>query len=435
MVTQTLLPFLVLAIPGAFGQFGLYGPVTARPHAGDIAPELTFTKTLSHPANDSWSPHNLVGQLTVLVFFPDTTHNIQSVNLWNAVVDKFAGKPVEFVWITGERESTLLPWLQEHPIKGWVLLDREGKTGNAYGMEMPANVLVGADRKLVGYFRGIPEIENLIAAVQDGRITTTRPTRETLRTFIESKKALMEAEAPRMPRVEDHKPPFPPSFTVHIAPSQGEERGNFSSDTFWALQGCTVKEAIGLLYDFNPIRIQLPASLDNDKRYDFSLVLPEQESREQMKDRFRKGLEDYFHMNVSRENRVVAAYVLSLSPNGKLPPAKPPADDGMGGFRGSGVTYEAPSSLDEAIAGPKPQPIRSIRGISADGTADELCHTLEFTLDRPVVNDTGLKGEFVFRVEDSKGVQNDFLARLRDQLGLVIAPSQRSIETLVLEPR
>jgi uncharacterized protein (TIGR03435 family) len=235
--------------------------------------------------------------------------------------------------------------------------------------------------------------------------------------------------------VEDHKPPFPPSFTVHIAPSQGDEHGNSSSDTFWALEGYSLKEAIGLLYDFNPIRIQLPASLDNEKRYDFSLVLPEPESREQMTDRIRTGIEDYFHANVRRQDRVEDAYVLSLEPNGKLPPAKPPAEAGMDGYRSSGVTFEAPSSLDGAIAGSKPQPISSIRGISADGTADEFCHTLEFTLDRPVVNETDLKGEFVFRIEDSKGAENDFLERLRDQLGLVVAPSQRSVEMLVLEPR
>jgi hypothetical protein len=225
MVAQTLLPLLALAIPGACGQSGLYGPVTARPHAGDLAPDLTFTKTLNHPANDAWSPYNLGGQLIVLVFFPDTTHNLQSVNLWNAVVDKFGSKRVEFVWITGERESTLLPWLLQHPIKGWVLLDRAGKTGNAYGMELPANVLVGANRKLVGYFMGIQEIDDLIAAVQDGRITTTHPTKANLKAFLESEQVLIEAEPPKFPRAEDHKPPFPPSFTVHIAPSQGDERG------------------------------------------------------------------------------------------------------------------------------------------------------------------------------------------------------------------
>jgi len=435
VVARTLLPLFALAVPGTFGQISLYGPVTAHPHAGDPAPDLTFTKILSRPANDSWSPYNRDGQLTVLVFFPDTTHNPQMVDLWNAVVDKFAGKPVEFVWITGECECTVGLWLRHHPITGWVLLDREGKTGDAYGMEMPANVIVGADRKIVGYFMGIPEIEDLVPAVQDGRVTTTRPSRATLKTFLESKQVLMEAEAPRMPSAEEHKPPFPPSYTVHISPSKGEESGNFGGVDFWSLQGYTLKDAIELLYEINPIRAQLPASLDNDKQYDFSVVLPEQEGLEQMKDRIRAGFEDYFHVTASREDRVVDVYVLSLEANGKLPPAKPPVEEGMGGFRSFGVSFEEPGSMNEAIAGMMPQPIGAIRGISADGTADEFCHTLELALDRPVVNETDLKGEFQFRIEDSKGAENDFLERLRDQLGLVITPAQRSVETLVLEAR
>jgi uncharacterized protein (TIGR03435 family) len=436
MVAQTLLPLLfALAIPGAFGQIGVYGPVTAHPRAGDPAPDLTFTKVLSRPASDSWSPYNLGGQLTVLVFFPDVTHNPQLVELWNAQVDKFAGKPIEFVWITGECECTLGSWLKQRPVKGWVLFDHEGKTGNAYGMELPANVLVGADRKIVGYFMGVQEIGNLVEAAQNGRITTTRPSQATLKAFIESKQVLMDAEPWKTPRADDYKPHFPPSYTVHISPSQGEEGGNFSSDDYWALKGTTLKEALEQLYDFNSIRIELPAALDNGKRYDFSLVLPEQEDREQMKDRMRTGLEDYFHVTVSREDQVVDAYVLSLEPSGKLPPAMPPAEEGVGHSRSSGVSFEAPGSLDEAIAGPKPQPVIAIRGISADGTADELCHTLERSLDRPVVNETDLKGEFVFRIDDSKGAENDFLERLRDQLGLVITPAQRSVETLVLEAR
>jgi uncharacterized protein (TIGR03435 family) len=435
MIARSLLPFLTFAVPPAFGQFGIYGPVMTHPKADDPAPDLAFTKTLSYPVSDAWSPSNLSGQLTVLAFFPDTTHNLQSVTLWNAEVDKFLGKPVEFVWITGESESTLQPWLQQHSIKGWVLHDPEGKTGNAYGMDLPANVIIGADRRIVGFFRGIQEIDNLLQAVHDGRITTTRPSKATLKAFIESKQVLMEAEAPRMPRAEDQKPPFPPSFTVHVSPSQGEERSNSSSDDFWALQGFRLKEAIELLYDFNPIRVQLPASLDNDTRYDISLVLPEQESREQMTERIRMGLEGYFHVNVGREDRLVDAYVLSLSPNGKLPPAKPSVDKEMGGSTSSEVTFEAPGSLDEEIAGPKPQPIGAIRGVSADGTADGFCHTLEYTLDRPVVNETDLKDEFAFRIEDSKGAENDFLERLRDQLGLVITPAQRKVETLVLEHR
>jgi hypothetical protein len=43
-----------------------------------------------------------------------------------------------------------------------------------------------------------------------------------------------------------------------------------------------------------------------------------------------------------------------------------------------------------------------------------------------MVNETDLKGEFEFRVEDSKGAENDFLERLRDQLGLVINSALRA---------
>lgn len=435
MVARILLPFLALAIPGAFGQIGLYGPLTAHPHAGDLAPDLTFTKTLSYPASDSWSPSNLAGQLTVLVFFPDTTHNIQSVTLWNAVVDKLAGKPVEFVWITGECECTVLPWLKQHPIKGWVLHDPEGKTGNAYGMELPAKVIIGTDRKIVGFFMGTEEIETLLQAIQDGRITTTRPNKENLKDFIQRKQVLIEEEPFRMGRAEDHKPLFPPSNTAHVAPSQSDERGNFGGDDFWSLRGYTLKEALNLLYDVNPIRIQIPALLDTEQHYDFSVVLPGRESQEQMKDRIREGLQDYFHVKVAHEDRLVDVYVLSLASNGKRPPAKPHADEGMGGFSSSDVSFEAPGSPDGAIAGPNPAPLGGLRGVSADGTADEFCHTLESTLDRPMVNETNLKGEFLFHIEDSGGSESNFQERLREQLGLVITAAQREVETLMIDPR
>jgi uncharacterized protein (TIGR03435 family) len=81
----------------------------------------------------------------------------------------------------------------------------------------------------------------------------------------------------------------------------------------------------------------------------------------------------------------------------------------------------------------KPLSIGAIRGVAIDGTADQFCHTLEDSLDRPVVNEMNLQGEFQFRVESTKGTANDFLDHLRDQLGLVIMPAQRNIEALVFD--
>lgn len=434
MISQSLLPILALAIPFGFGQIGFYGPVTKRPHAGDVAPDLTFTRVLGSPGGASWSQSNFAGQLTVLAFFPNTSQNLQQVTLWNATQDKLACEPVQFVWITGERESTLLPWLEQDPIKGWVLLDSEGKTGNAYGMEEPAQVLIGTDGKIIGFFRGVPEIERLVKATQDGRITTTRPSQANLKAFIDSKLVLMDAEASRMPRAEDHRPAFPPSYTAHVSPSQSDERGNFGSNDFLALQGYTLKETIEYLYGFNPIRVQLPSSVDDGKRYDFSLVLPDQESSEQMKDRIRKGLQDYFHVDVRRENRLVDVYVFTVAEQGKLPAVEPRTGGAMGGFSSSSVEFQTEGGMDEVLGRMKPQPIAAIRAVSEAGSADEFCHTLETMHDRPMVNETNLEGDFVFRVESNAGRVSSFSERLREQLGLAIAPAQRNVEFLVIEP-
>ena len=426
---------LAFVVPVSLGQMGFYGPVTAHVKAGDLAPDIKFAKTLNAPVAGSWSQANLSGQVTVLAFMPDTSDNPEIVELWNAEIKKFNGKLVQFVWITGEKESTLLPWLDQHPIEGWVFLDPKGQTGNAYGMELPANVIVGTDRKIVGFYDGITETGDLLKAVEQDRITTAPPDRANLKAFTESQKVRMNAEPPRMSRFEGNRPAFPPSYTVHISLSQRGEHGNSSGDDLLALKGYTLKEAIDELDDVNPIRVHLPAALDNSKRYDFVLVLPQQEGREQKKDRMRQGLLDYFHVSERREDRLVDVYVVSALPNRK-PPAAQSTDDGMGGVNVAGIEFGVMGDgLDEISEGMKPQSIGSVRSVSINGTVDQFCHWLETGLDRPVVNETTLEGIFRFDVKSSEGKENDFLERLRGQTGIVISPAERNIETLVFEPR
>jgi len=355
----------------------------------------------------------------VLAFFPDTSHNLQSVSRWNALVDQFADKPVQFVWITGEAESSLVPWLQKHPIRGWVFHDPLAATGPSYGLEDLSAVIIGNDRRIVGFDRMmVPEPDTINAAIQGRRSEN------------------LDAEAPRMPRAEEHKPDFPPSYTLHVSPAKDETSGDFSNGTFQSFRGSTLKVVISQLYEINTIRIHLPPALDDDKRYDFALVLPEPESQERMNNRIRQGIEDHFRVTVRREERLMDVYIVA-APNGS-PPEKTRLEDPINGMFMGSVQVQAPKAAanpDQFVGFPKPVVISAIRGISVDGTADNLCRTLEIALDRPVVNETNLQGDFAFRVKASDGPENDFLERLRDQLNLTITPAQRSIEIVVLEPR
>jgi uncharacterized protein (TIGR03435 family) len=435
MIARFLMPLFAVAAPVAVAQMGMYGPITVHLKAGDLAPDLQFNKQLSGPGNERWSPSNLTGQLTVLIFYLNTSRNLQTITMWNSLVDEFAGKPVQFVFISGEKATTLLPWLSQHPIKGWVFHDPDGRTGEAYGLDRPETVFIGGDGKIIGFGNmGFPPESRDVNAALEGRITTTRPTRATLKTFIESGKVLLNAESQRMPRPDEHKPKIPPSYSLHVSPSQSEDGGNFGGDDFWALQGFTLKDAIDMVYDVNSIRVHLPAAVDDHKPYDFSLVLPQPEDRNQMKVRFQQGIQDYFHLIARREERVVDVYLVTTASNHRVPPAKPRNSEHSFGSSSS-IQFETSSGFEESLDWPKPLSIEAIRGLSIDGTVDEFCHRLEAELDRPLINETNLQGEFQFHIEDPKSERNDFLERLRDQLGLVITPAQRNVETLVFDPQ
>jgi uncharacterized protein (TIGR03435 family) len=241
----------------------------------------------------------------------------------------------------------------------------------------------------------------------------------------------------RMPLPNKHRPDFPPSFALHVSQSQGEVRGNYGGGDFTALRGYTLQEAITYLYGVNPIRVLLPASLNNSKRYDFSIVLPAQEDWETIKAHMQQGLLDYFNLCATRENRNEDVYVVTAAQGRTSPLVKRHVADNIA-FGSSGsveFTSDPGDNPAEVLGGIKPLSISALRGISLDGTADEFCRTLERILDRPVVNETNLEGDFEFRVERGEGSANDFLERLRDQLGLIITPATRNVEIVVFDFR
>jgi uncharacterized protein (TIGR03435 family) len=440
MIARFFLALFVFAVPSAFGQISMYGPITTHLKAGDVAPDIVFTKVPTAPDGVQWSAADLTGRLSILVFSPRPSQNPQIVTEWNRLVDEFADKPVQFLFVSGERESTLLPWLNQHPIKGWVFHDPDGKTGNAYGLEQPATIFIGTDGKILGFaFGGFPpEVEEVKAALE-GRITTTQPTPGTMKAFLASHQVVLNAEPFRFPSADEYKPKFPPSYELHISPSQSEAGVNSSGPDFKVLRHYTLKEAISNVYfdgaEVNSNRISLPASLDNSKRYDFSLVLPGTEDQEQIKTRMQQGIEDYFHLTARREDRVVDVYVVTATPGYTLPAVQPTSDDTRpgGDFGGGGIEFKGDPTDDSGTM--KPVGLTAVRSASYSGTVDGFCRMLDGSLDRPVINETDWDSKTEIRVDTGRGEANTFLERLRQRSGLDITPEQRSIETLVFDSR
>jgi uncharacterized protein (TIGR03435 family) len=438
MATKFALLFFAFTVAGSFAQSGFFGPISTKLKARDFAPNLAFTKVLHAASAVPWSVSNLSGAVTVLVFFPDTSHNLESVSRWNALIEEFGGKPVQFVWITAEKESSLLPWLKKHPVNGWVFHDPDGQTARLFGLERPQAVFIGADARIVG-FGDMQPTEDTVNAVLEGRITTTpvAPTRVAMKAFFESRLVLLSAEPEPMFSAQDHKPDFAPSYRLHVSPTRHElGGGNFSGPDYWSLQDFDLGSLLSEITGVNRIRIELPAALEDGKRYDFAIVLPAPEKRENMCRLIQRGIEEQFHITETRENRLRDVYVVTAA-DGKLRASKASR---LGGSSSLGYYYTETVSKGEdpdiePIVGSRAVDIDAVSNIWMDGTIEEFCHLLESGLGRPVVNETGLNGKFQFRVKENKVPANDFVERLRDQLGLVVTRAQREVETVVFRPR
>ena len=197
-----------------------------------------------------------------------------------------------------------------------------------------------------------------------------------------------------------------------------------------------MKSLIAEIYQVNPIRIVLPAPLDDGKRYDFALNLPSARQHEEMRSLVKQGIQDYFHITAQTETHPSDVYVVTALHGTPPPTTAQHSSRQIGGFESSSVGFRRYGGAHKIDFGEvKPAALEMIDSISIRGaTLDQFCSTLERTLDRPVVNETNLKGRYDLEVAAGRTEQNSFLQLLRTRLNLSVTPAQRNVEALAFRP-
>ncbi len=101
------------------------------------------------------------------------------------------------------------------------------------------------------------------------------------------------------------------------------------------------------------------------------------------------------------------------------------------------VYRDAGDPSDEFIVGrERLVSLEALIAIDTEATLGEFAEILEWNLDRPVLNETGIEGTFHIRVpEPVEGEAKSFNERLRERTGLVISPAERNVECLVVKAR
>ena len=420
---------------------GIFGPVTTRLKAGDPAPNIEFAKVLHAAGTDESRATSVFSQTTAILFLPLLSRNQQQVDLWNRLVDMFATRPIDLVLITQERESTLLPWLAKHQVKGWLLYDPTGSTARAYGLEMPETIYVGADRKIIGFNHGfVPRDEDLMA-VLGGRVSTEKPDPGLLRDSAMSDKVWLRHEPTQVPCFEDHKPKVPPSYEVHIEASTTSGATSTSAPDYWSVSGFDLQSIVARAYGVEESRVDFWDAAAATKRYDVALVLPGPEQHDRMMRRIQDALKQKFNLNIISEDQSLDVYVVT-APHGPGPKLRSD-DDAMGGFFGfSSSTFSLPVGVKptpENISYAMNQQRTSLltqagSSFSGSGTVQEFCNMLEKMVDRKIIDETHLTGHYDFELPKEDNAHDLLLDRLHEELGLVLTPERRTVSMLVVRP-
>jgi uncharacterized protein (TIGR03435 family) len=225
------------------------------------------------------------------------------------------------------------------------------------------------------------------------------------------------------------------SSEVHIAPTAlaANSTSIDIAGDHWNARGFDLKTLISQIYDIDARRIDLPED-GTGARYDITLTLPAEVDEDAMLGMLRDALERKFGLTIASEKRSMDVYVLT-APNGPgagLHRHRASAAALVAALASPGEEAEDDSQI--TFLGKNCDGVSS-GGISASaGTLGEFRRTLEPDLDRLLIDETGLKGSYDFKIGDYSN-QGELFQLLHDQLGIQVTPARRNMTVLTVRSR
>jgi uncharacterized protein (TIGR03435 family) len=220
------------------------------------------------------------------------------------------------------------------------------------------------------------------------------------------------------------------SYDVRISSSNTEGTSDSSGPDFLIKKGFDLATLLAMLYATEPNRIVLPPELsDRNTHYDLAIHTPAPVDQTEMRRRMREGVEKHFGLTKSVEHRQMDVYVMTAIP-GKLRPIKTAM--GMSNMTLSVSSGEEPPEEKELQ---KAMETATMTEIFVSGDMKTVRRLLERGLHRPVIDETGLKGEYDVNTVGHAKTNEEFLQKLKDQAGLAVTPARRAVDVLIFTKR
>ncbi len=382
-------PRLHWAAPAALALLASGAAAATEPQP---APSLELETVLDGPGPPELDWAALAGQAVVIEFWATWCGPCVGVlPHWNELVDEFAGEPVRFLSISDEDEAVVRRFLERREIRGWLALDDDRSVFDGFGVHsIPQTALVDADGRL----RAMTHPDSLTAAAVRQLLAGQTPDVPPVKDFEETLAVRLDSAG--QPE---------PLFRVLIRPSTAEGGMTAISPGRYVASALPLPVALRNAYRTTRARLVLDCELP-ETRYEF--VFETAGDDELLRQLLPRALESTFGLVMSVEARQVETLVVEADPARQ--PALQPHEEGSD-QRGS---------------------IRPGILLLKAATLADLAEMLEFNLELPVIDATGIEGTYDFDLswdpEDEDGLQPAFEAAT----GLRLRPAVQPVEMVVV---
>jgi uncharacterized protein (TIGR03435 family) len=225
--------------------------------------------------------------------------------------------------------------------------------------------------------------------------------------------------------------PFVPSRTVHILQSGMRWPDvpviNHAGPVFSAY-GFALEEIIVRAWEGNRWHVDITPRLRDDARFDFLMVLPQQETSATCLALLRSAIEQHFAVQVQRERRMRDVYVLTkINSRGQMLRRYPDPESGIGFSLVAFSVFMGRS---------KDAPMFPLDGFAVHSVPFMfLVNWFEEILGGQLIDETGLTGIYGFELRQRVNTPDALIQLLRDEAGLAITQERREISTLIVQLR
>lgn len=363
-------------------------PAAAAPKA----PEFKIAKVFNAPVTEVKSLAGLKGKVVFLEFWATWCGPcVAGIPRTNRMIDALKGEPVVFLAVTDEPADRIAAYLKTHEMKAWVGVDEARSSLKAYkNRSRPDGYLIGKDGAFLA--RIYPD------HLQESDI------RDAIAGTFKAKaadKAFNEAEAPPSPKAGKTL------YEIVISSASGKPAMSMGESDLEA-NAMPFSLIISFIWDVEQDQV----IAENPPVESFSVrIKTPPDGFEQGRELMKRAIASTFGVSVASELKETDVFLLSLStaPGAPRPSAGDPSlKSGIMASGGGRLLGKATMSrFAKALWG----------GASP----------------KPVIDDTGLKGEYALDLEWKRKDDADLVRALASQ-GLRLVPGRRKVEFLRVEP-